>query len=749
MQGGIMPPAPVPAPIKVPQVFAQALELHKQGRLTEAEQFYSEVLAHRPDHFDALQMLSVIKLAKGQPAEALRLISEAMRMRRPSPQILVNHGMILHALDRSEEALACFDAALKQKSKFAEAHNNRGAVLAALGRHEEAVACFHKALALKTDYADAHYNLGSSLRVLGRYDEALVGLDRALLLRPDYVKALNNRGAVLEAINRLPEALACYDRALALAPGFTESRNNRGRVLLALDRADDAIDNFTAALKFNPDDAEAWYQRGRCLLEISRNEEAAADLAQALALAPGHADARFAACFAELPVIYRDESEIAQCRAAYEQKLRELLNDVERGVLKGDLIKAIGARHPFLLAYQGSNDRALQQIYGEMIGKVIARRFSPAPLPPPPAPGEPIRVGIVSSFFYRHSNWKIPIKGWISQLDRSRFYVTGYHLGAIHDEQTDAAARLCDRFVHRTLDTDGWRREILADAPHALIYPGLLMDVSSLQLAAQRLASVQCNSWGHPETSGLSTIDYFLSSDLMEPPDAQACYTEKLVRLPNLSIYYEPVAAEPVSVTREGLGLRAGATAFWSAQSLFKYLPQYDDVFVRIAQAVGDCQFVFLRHFGAPRVTQLVRERLERAFSAAGMRAEHHCVFLNRMSQSQFAAAAGLCDVFLDSIGWSGCNSALECLPQALPIVTFEGPTMRGRHSAAILRMIDVTDTIAATVDDYVAIATRLGQDTQFRQTMSSRMAENRHRLYEDRAPVIALENFLEGAVRG
>jgi hypothetical protein len=77
------------------------------------------------------------------------------------------------------------------------------------------------------------------------------------------------------------------------------------------------------------------------------------------------------------------------------------------------------------------------------------------------------------------------------------------------------------------------------------------------------------------------------------------------------------------------------------------------------------------------------------------------------------------------------------------------GTTMRGRHSAAILRMIDVTDTIAATVDDYIAIATRLGQDTQFRQTMSSRMAENRHRLYGDRAPVTALENFLEGAVRG
>ena len=54
-------------------------------------------------------------------------------MRKPSPQILVNYGMILHALERSEEALASFDDALKQKSKFAEAHNNRGAVLSSLG----------------------------------------------------------------------------------------------------------------------------------------------------------------------------------------------------------------------------------------------------------------------------------------------------------------------------------------------------------------------------------------------------------------------------------------------------------------------------------------------------------------------------------------------------------------------------------------------------------------------------------------
>jgi protein O-GlcNAc transferase len=742
------PPLPKAQSSDVAQALAQALQFHHQGRLPDAERLYAEILRIRPDHVDALQMMGLIKLAKGEPAEALQLVSAAMRGRKPSPQILLNYGLILNALERHQEAVESFDAAIKQKSKFAEAHNNRGAALAALQRDEEALQSFRKALQIKPDYAEAHYNNGSSLRTLGRYEEALKSFDRALALRPNYVKAHNNRGAVLEGLTRLPEALACYDRALAIAPDFAEARKNRGRVLVGLDRADDAVENFTAALRFNPRDAEAWFQRGRILLELSRNEEAAADLAQALSLSPGHAEACVAACFAELPVVYADESEIERRRAAYEQRLRALCNDVEAGLLKGDLVKAIGTRHPFLLAYQGRDDRELQQVYGAMVARIVAGQYQPAPLPPPPAPGEPIRVGIVSSFFYRHSNWKIPIKGWAGQLDRRRFRLTGYHLGVIHDEQTEAAAGLFDRFVHRTLDTDGWRREILADAPHVLIYPGLLMDISSLQLAAQRLAPVQCNSWGHPETSGLPTVDYFLSSDLMEPPNAAAYYSEKLVRLPNLSIYYEPVASEPVTVTREELGLRRDSTVFWSAQSLFKYLPQHDDVFVRIAQAVGDCQFAFLRHFGVPKVTAITRERLDRAFTAAGLRADDHCVFLDRLSQSKFVAAAGLCDVFLDSIGWSGCNSALESLPHNLPIVTLRGEFMRGRHCAAILEMMGVTDTIADTIDDYVAIAARLASDGQARAALSGRMADNKHKVYRDRACVSALEDFLDRAVR-
>jgi predicted O-linked N-acetylglucosamine transferase (SPINDLY family) len=744
-----MPQPLAKAPSDVANLLAHALQCHHEGRLPDAERLYAEILTVRPDHFDALQMMALVKLAKGEPAAALELISAAMRSRKPSPQVLLNYGLILNALERHQDAIESFDAAIKQKSKFPDAHNNRGAALAALGRDEEALGSYHKALALNPNYAEAHYNLGSSLRVLGRYEEALKSFDRALALRPNYARAHNNRGAVLEAMTRTQAALEAYERALALNPTFGEARINRTRVLCELERFDDALAGFEQALALNAKDVDSHYHRGCVYLDLNRNDDALAEFRKALQIRPDFAEARFAACFAELPILYADEAEIGRRRAAYEQSLGALCTDLEAGRVGGDLVKALTIKQPFYLAYQGQNDRELQARYGGIVQAIVNGRYgAPPELPPKPAPGERIRVGIVSSFFYLHSNWKIPIKGWLGHMDRKRFKLFGYHVGARRDAETDAAAKMCDRFVHKTLDVAGWRREILADKPHVLIYPGLWMDSVTFQLAAQRLARVQCNSWGHPETSGMDTLDCFFSSDLMEPADGAAHYTEEMVRLPNLSMYYEPVATAPVAMTRAELHIRDSAAVFWCGQSLFKYLPQYDSIFARIARQAGDCQFVFVRHSGGPPVNDLFKKRLDAAFDAVGLKASDHCVFLSRLNQSQFVAAIGQCDVFLDSVGWSGCNSALESLAHDLPIVTTRGTTMRGNHSAAILEMMGVPELIAETLDDYVAIAARLATDETARAAASRRMADNKHRLYRDRACVTALEDTIEHAAR-
>jgi predicted O-linked N-acetylglucosamine transferase (SPINDLY family) len=740
-----MPPAPLlnAKPLNVPQALAQALELHRQGRLAEAEPLYSAILAVRPDHFDALQMLGLVKLARGQPAEALNLVSAAMRARKPSPQVLLNHGLVLNALNRREEALESFDQAIKLKSKFADAHNNRGAVLVALGREEEALDSYRKAIAANPGYPEAHYNLGSLLHMLGRNDEALKSFDRALVLRAKYPDAHNNRGKVLMLLGRHEEALSSFERALSIAPNHPEAIKNRSAALRTLGRYEEDLASTTTGA---PESAEAHFSRGKTLAELNRYTEAVASLRQALAIRPDYAEAAFAACIAELPILYADETEIARQRLAYGQSLLVLCKAVEAGRLHGDLAKAMSVNQPFLLAYQGENDRDLRALYGALSCRVVGA--GSAVLPAPPASHEKVRVGIVSSCFFLHSNWKIPIKGWLGQLDRSRFDVFGYYVGTTRDAETEIAAAMCNRFVQRPLDADGWRREILADAPHVLIYPGLCMDNITAQLAAQRLAPVQMTSWGHPETSGMPTIDYFLSSDLMEPPDGDAHYTERLVRLPNLSIYYEPESFPPVTMNRAELGLRDQTPAFWCGQSLYKYLPQFDQVFPRIAKESGGCQFAFIRHAGGEAVNELFRKRLDRAFAAHGLNAADHCVFLPRLGADRFIAAIGQCDVFLDSIGWSGCNSTLESLAHDLPIVTIPGALMRGRHSAAILQMMGITETIAETLDDYVSIATSLAREPARRQAISRRIAENKHKLYRDRACVTALEDLLDRTAR-
>ena len=469
---------------------------------------------------------------------------------------------------------------------------------------------------------------------------------------------------------------------------------------------------------------------------------------RALAIKPDHAAIKFALCVAELPILYSDETEIARQRAAYEECLSTLCDRAHRWGALDDLANAIGVQQPYYLAYQGYNDRELQARYGSLVCRIMAARYPPATLPPPPESDEPVRVGIVSGFFRLHSSWKLHTKGILSQLNCRHFRLFGYHTGVEQDEETKIAAAICNRFVQGPLSMDDWRQTIITDAPHVLIYPEVGANSTSAALAAQRLAAVQCTRFGYAATSGLPTMDYYLSSDLMEPANADEHYTERLVRLPNLSVYYVPFDVPPVPLNRSQLGLRDSATVYWCGQSLCKYLPQHDEVFARIARHVGDCQFVFIEWRKGKYLTDLFKERLERAFAAVGLRANDYCVILPRMDFPRFSAIFGLCDVFLDSIGWSGANTTLESLPYGLPIVTVAAPLMRGRHSTGILKMMGVTETIAETIDDYVSIAVRLACDVPWRMAVKQQMSANEHKVYRDSSCIVALEKFINRVAR-
>ena len=713
-------------------------------RPQEALASYDRALAVRPNHAEALTSRGNVLEQLGRPDDALVSYVKALLIRPDHADAHYHRGNVLAGLGRFEDALRSYDKAVAARPSHAEAFDNRGNALTKLERPQEALASYEQALALRPDYAGAWHNRGNLLADLERHADALASYDRALAVQPDHGEALNGRGAVLHALGRDDAALESYDRALVLSPDNAAIHYNRASAAQALFRLEDALASYDRALAIKPDFPEAHYARGRCLHDMNHWREALDSFARALSLRPSYPEARFAMCMAELPILYESASEIGERRAAYESHLRSLSAEVDRMQIPADLATGVGSTQPFYLAYQGHNDRDLQRLYGTLVCRVMAARYPPAALAQPARPDEAVRVGIVSGYFCWHSVWKMSIRSWISQLDRRRFRVFGYYTGAQRDSATETAATLCERFVQGPLSIDRWREQIAGDALHVLIYPEIGMDPMAARLAAQRLAPVQCSSWGHPDTSGFPTIDHFLTSDLMEPHDGQDHYTERLIRLPNLSIYYEPLDLPAVVISRSEMGLRPGATIYWCGQSLFKYLPQFDQVFPRIARDAGDCQFAFIRYPKGASGTQLFQRRLERAFDGFGLTASDHCVFLPRLDPDRFIAAIGQCDVVLDSIGWSGFNTTMEGLDHDLPIVTMTESLMRGRHTTAVLGMMGVTETVAATIEDYVDTAVRLARDVGWRTGLRSKIAASKHRVHRDRGCAAVLEEFLD-----
>ncbi len=289
-----------PKPFNLPQTVQQALDFHRKGQLPQAEKLYVEILNVRPDYFEALHMLGLIKLGSGDLPGALRLMSAALQARPKSPEVLVNYGLVLSGLKRLPEALAAFDQVLSIKRRSVEAHTNRGAVLEKLGRDEDAVEAFRCALEIKPNHADALYNMGSVLKKLGRHEEALKSFERVLAIRPDYAKAHNNLGITLEALKRTDEALTCYERALAIQPAFVEALNNRGGNLQGAGRHEEALVSYAGALALNPGYAEVLNNRSNSLAALGHHREALVSCSQAIALNPNYANAQWNAALLSL-----------------------------------------------------------------------------------------------------------------------------------------------------------------------------------------------------------------------------------------------------------------------------------------------------------------------------------------------------------------------------------------------------------------------------------------------------------------
>ncbi|MEO8717707.1 MAG: tetratricopeptide repeat protein, partial [Burkholderiales bacterium] len=485
-----------------------------RGDLGRAEELLRTALLHKPEFPEALVVLASVLEARGDGPAAMQSLMQALELRPEYAGAWRNLGMLQSRMQLWPDAASSLRRAVEFDPADADLHYRLGDALHRAQQWGEAEGCYRQALALRPAYAEAWCNLGNVLADRGRRDEAASCLDQALKIRPDYADAHVGRGNVFAASSRLEEAAICYRRALALDPGIADAEVNLGNVLKDQGLRGEALQHYDAALQLSPQAAEARWARAMCHIPAMR--EANEDLAASRA--------RFATELVNLAAWFDD------ARTAHGWK-------------------AVGVAQPFWLAYQEEDNRELLQSYGRLCARLMApwqAKFAPAPAARRAT--RAVRVGIVSQFFRDHSVWNAIIKGWFQQLDSTRFGLLAFCLDPYQDAETHFARSraLCFEQGHAGLRQ--WTAAILEAQPDVLIYPEIGMDPMSAKLASMRLAPVQAASWGHPETTGLPTIDAYLSAADFEPEGAQASYTERLVALPKLGCCVQPSAldAEPV-----------------------------------------------------------------------------------------------------------------------------------------------------------------------------------------------------------
>ncbi len=783
--------------------FNLAMSSLEGQRWAEARRLLSGILTTEPEHAESLHLLGFIDVQDNAPESGAALILRAMTLapgRAPHHNSL---GLAWRLMGWPHASAREFRLGLSLRPDSAELHNNLATVSRDLGLIEESIKHYRRAVSLMPGVADIWYNLANALPGCARPEEIDACFRRAIDLssngtaRAAYGRWLMTQGRWEDAETWLQEAIGDDDRDAA-------ALNNLGVARQELGRPGGAEAAWRRALHADPNFADAHYNLGCLSHTEGRTYKAVTHHRAALAIDPLHGAARLAGCVAWLPILYRSEQEVILYRNRYMSALADLETAAGDACIRRALAPVIGASQPFFLPYQEQNDRSAQLIFGHLVTRVLAACETPVPLARRPGSGERIRVGIVSGFFRDHTIFKLFLEGWLTQLDRARFELIGFHTGSIRDRITDRAASLCDRFVHGLPSAAAWARAVAETSAHVLLYPECGIDPVAGGLAARRLAPVQCVAWGHPNTTGLPAIDYFVSSDLMEPSDADRLYTEQLVRLPGLGVHYTPdviptaqsfdrcrspfhvipglvagtgsgtegnhvplpmAGTSPattlrahesrissVDITRPipdraAFNMSANVPVYWSGQALYKYLPRYDYIFPRIAASVGACRFVFIAFAKSTHVTSMFSERLDRAFASEGLNANQFCIILPPMPQDRYVAAVSAADIILDTPGWSGGKSTFDCLTSNPPIVTCPGPFMRARHTAAILRHIGCETTIAASLDEYISIAVRLGRDPAARAAVRAEVAARKHRAFQNTAPIRALEAFITAAV--
>jgi protein O-GlcNAc transferase len=557
------------------------------------------------------------------------------------------------------------------------------------------------------------------------------------------VESLAELARALLAEGDLVGAAQALQHAVAFAPGRADLHYELGNVRQGLNNHEAALACYRKAVELDPEFIPARQNLGYLLMNHGEPEQALEHYECALAKHPTPITHMLAATV--LPVIYDSAEDVDYWRARLQQRVRAF-------AASGQHIETSRSQIPtsFYLAYQGRNDRQIAADLGRIYqGVDLCQRLDNISLNG--RNDRRLRIGFLSAYFRDHTVGCLNL-GRVQHLSRQRFEVTVLSVGQAHDPMGQAFVRAADRYVDVPCDVEAARQTVADQNLDVLIFTDVGMNSITSTLVYSRMAPVQCATWGHPDTTGSRAIDYYISSELAETPDADSHYTERLVRLPLLGTYYHcPVRKGPPR-KRSFFGLDDDLHIYLCPQTLFKLHPDFDGVLAGILAADTQGIVVLLES----RVRNWT-QRLKRRFARTVPDAQRRVRFLPAQSHDDYLALLETADVIIDPLQFGGGNSSYEALAMGTPVVTLPSQFLRGRMTRALYAKMGFLEAsqgsherslIAESTEEFVATAVQLGTNTDTRDYVSRRIREQSGLLFEDPREVACLEEFLGSLVR-
>ncbi len=676
--------------INHPEALKLALQHHQEDRLDEAESIYRQILKQDPNHSNTLYYLATLAHQKGHHQTAVELVTKAVSNNGKEPKYYFLLGRIFHTLSLLNDAIKSYLKGIELNPEYTDAYCDLGVLYMEKSQLDKALQYFRQALCCNPDLIEAHLNLGSITYRQGSTENAITHFRKVLELKPDYAPAYYNLGIAYNTLGKTQVAIKHYRHALLLDPEYTEVYNNLANLLQSEGLMEEAIKNLNQALAIqnrtspvnhhsksqvnNP--TETYLNLGNALKDLGQHEAALEHYQKVLELKPDYTEAHSNLLFEWSYNVLRSP--------------QEMLKESQRW---NRIHGKHGEAHLFSHSASGN-------------------------------PNKRLRIGYVSPDLRNHavSYFLEPI---LAEHDRTQVEVFCY----AEVKRPDAVTQRIQTQIDTWRSTVGISDEDLAHLINK-DHIDILIDLAGhtagnrLKVFTYKPAPIQATYIGYCATTGLTTMDYWITDETLHPQNTPGqgtgtveLATESIYRLPRCWLSYRPAdCAPPVAATDHDKPITFGSL---NQQS-------------KLTPAVIACWSRILASIPQSRLTLKTRTLADPAARAQLLAcfAEHNIApqRLTLLPRSKpYLETYHNIDIALDSFPRTGGATTADALWMGVPVITLSGERFIERQGVSMLTAMGLTELIADSQEDYVSKAVALAKNpqqlTKLRLSLRQRMA--------------------------